>query len=374
MVLSRRRWVCGALLTLAAGFGDPVDAAIPAPGRIAPTGGMGAPRAAHTATGLPGGGVLIAGGCVADSCEMGEASATAERYDPATGEFAPAGWMADQRSGHAAAALPDGSVLFLGGWTASGVTAAAERYDPKTGAFAPAAAMAMPRGGFTATPLADGSLLVAGGFDGRDILASAERYDPATGRFAATGPMAVPRGAHTATALADGRVLVAGGNDGAGGIHAGAEIYDPATGAFSSTGDMTIPRHKHAAAPLPDGRALILGGSDARDGRGQYATAEVFDPATGCFSPTGAMAARRFKLPDAVVALPNGGILVAGGGARVEVYDASTGTFAPGAGDLGTGRAFATATLLGDGRVLVAGGYDGGLRVTAGAWVYDPAA
>jgi hypothetical protein len=135
---------------------------------------------------------------------------------------------------------------------------------------------------------------------------------------------------------------------------------------------MTIIRHKHAATALSNGHVLITGGSDARDGRGQYATAEVYDPASGAFASANSMNAARFKLPHAVVLLRTGEALVAGGDALVEVYNPTTRAFRTGEGSVGTALAFATATLLPNGHVLIAGGYDQRIQPTAGAWVYRP--
>jgi hypothetical protein len=84
------------------------------------------------------------------------------------------------------------------------------------------------------------------------------------------------------------------------------------------------------------------------------------------------MNAERFKLQHAVVLLRTGEVLVAGGDARVEVYNPATNAFSTSEGSVGTALAFATATLLPNGRVLIAGGYDQRIQPTAGAWVYSP--
>jgi len=359
-----------ALVALPIG-GAPGLAAGPS-GWIVATGTMSVARAAHTATALPDGRVLIAGGCTLDGCELGDDGATAELYDPATGFFAGAGSLTTARVGHTATSLPDGRVLIAGGWDRDGVVAGTEVYDPATSTFAPGPTMGSRRGGFTATPLPDGRVLVVGGFDGSRRLATAELYDPRSAAFAPTGDVGTPRSEHAAATLADGRVLVVGGSRGDDDVLASAEVYDPATRTFSPTGEMTVVRRKHAAVPLADGRVLVVGGSDARDGAGQYASAEVFDPATGAFSATTPMSAARFKLPDAVTPLPTGEVLVAGGGDRAEVFDPATEDFRITAGDLGADRAFATATLLPDGGVLIAGGYDPTISPTAGAWLFRP--
>lgn len=353
--------------TGAAGWG-PAEA----PGRVEPTGSMAVPRAVHTATLLPTGRVLVAGGCATTGCDVDDRSATAELYDPASGAFGPTGSMATRRDGQTATLLPNGRVVLAGGWGRGGVLASAELFDPATGTFTPTGSMTGPRGGATATLLADGRVLVAGGEDDQRPLATAELYDPRTGSFAPTGHLTTPRMAHAAAPLPDGRVLIAGGSVAPGVILATAEIYDPATGTFTPTGAMAVPRHKLAAATLVDGRVLVVGGSDDRDAGGRYATVEVFDLRRGSFAAAGSMATQRYKLTDAVVRLPSGRVLVAGDGAQAEVFEPAADAFHPTAGGVDTGRRFATATVLPNGDALIVGGYDARIDVTARAWVFRP--
>ena len=341
-------------------------------GRVHPAATMTVPRASHSATLLADGEVLIAGGCTLDSCELGADGATAELYDPAADAFAPTGRMRSPRVGHAATRLPGGEVLIAGGWGLDGVLSSAELYDPERGAFAPAGDMTARRAASTATALPDGRVLISGGFDGGRDLAGAEIYDPRTGTFTPTGAMGTPRSAHVSALLADGRVLVAGGRSGEGRVLGSAEVYDPVAKSFTPVGDMAVVRHKHAAASLPDGRVLIVGGSDARDSAGRHRSAETYDPVSGRFTPVADMHAERFKLPDAVAVLGSGEVLVAGGGDRAEVFDPHTDAFRQVAGDLGGEWSFATVTALPDGRALVAGGYDAGIRLTAATGLYDP--
>jgi len=347
------------------------------PGQVTPTGNLSVRRFSQSATLLPNGKVLIAGGMERN----GKYDASAELYDPRTGKFTAAGNMSSAREGHAAILLRDGKVLIAGGASGpSGNVATAELYDSATGKFHATGNMAGPRAHAAAVLLNDGKVLLIGG-DGAhedERLRSAELYDPATGRFTATGSMHVPREMHTAVLLKDGRVLVMGGSS-AGSypnsrIEASAEIYDPATGRFSMTGSMSVPRHKLAAALLPDGKVLVVGGSDNRDSRGQYASAELFDPASGRFTSDGEMSFRRYKLIQAAVQLPDGRVLIAGGAERPEIYDPATKSFRPVNGTVGEGRYFSTATLLSDGRVLIAGGYgdDAMAGAVPSAWLYQP--
>src|SRR5690348_10719431 len=101
-------------------------------GSVTSTGKMSTPRAGHTATLLPNGKVLIAGGMERN----GVFFATAELYDPTTSKFIPTGSMSTKRVGQKAVLLQNGRVLILGGSNhEDGQLASAELYDPATGAF-----------------------------------------------------------------------------------------------------------------------------------------------------------------------------------------------------------------------------------------------
>jgi hypothetical protein len=244
------------------------------------------------------------------------------------------------------------------------------------GLVAAAGSMLAARAAHTSTLLPDGRVLIAGGLGhGLSRLASAEVYDPVSGTFRQTGDLTVPRISHIATLLLDGRVLMTGGWPLTRGedVLRSAEVYDPVTGTFAAVGEMVVGRHKHAAALLPGGQVLLVGGSDARDGGGKHTSAELFDPASGTFKPTGGMSAGRFKIPHALVLLQNGRALIAGGDATVEVYDPGTAAFVTAAGEIDRPRQFASATLLRDARVLITGGYDENAGPsTSGAWLYSP--
>jgi len=344
---------------------------------VKPAGKLLVRRFSQTATLLPGGKVLITGGMERN----GKYDASAEIYDPRNSTFVTAGNMSTARSCHTATLLPNGTVLMAGGSAdADEHLSTAELYDPSTGTFRRTGNMSGPRCGATAVLLKSGKVLIAGGDGAHEDqrLSSAELYDPATGLFTSTGTMHVPRTMHTAVLLKDGRVLVIGGSS-AGSypnshIEASAEIYDPPTGRFTLTGSMHSSRYKLAAVLLEDGRVLVVGGSDNRDWRGQYASAEVYDPAAGSFNGIADMSFKRFKLMHAAVRLPDGRVLIAGGAERPEIYNPATKTFRPVKGTVGEGRYFSTATVLNDGRVLITGGYgdDPMAGAVANVWLYQP--
>jgi hypothetical protein len=282
--------------------------------------------------------------------------------------------VSPSRGYHTATLLGDGRVLIVGGQTIAPGSASyfssAELYNPATGTFSATGPMAETRESDTATLLQDGRVLIVGGQNDQ-VLASAEIYDPTTGKFSSTGSMSAPRENHTATLLTDGRVLVAGGDGGDDQTPlATAETYDPKTGTFSSTGSMTTARKRAGATPLTDGRVLIAGGEDAQ--LNAISTGEIYDPKSGTFGPTGSMLTARFSVT--AITLANGRVFVAGADAdsagTSELYDPTKGTFSE------TGRmavqSLDTAVLLHDGRVLVLGGHPPGAQGNGTADLFDP--
>jgi hypothetical protein len=325
-------------------------------------------RSGHTATLLPDGTVLIAGGMRRNQ----DFYRSAELYNPTTGKFQRTGEMSIARVGHAAALLRSGKVLVLGGWVATAGTDSAELYDPASGKFTAIAKMTVRRGRPSATMLANGDVLVAGGedHDAGAALASAEIFQAATLSFRPAGSMHRGRIEHTATLLHDGTVLIVGGKTES--VTASAELYDPRTGKFSETGRLSTARYKHTAGLLPDGRVLIAGGSDDQDWRGKLNSGEIYDPRTRKFAATSLMNDSRFKLPSEAVQVRSGRLLIAGGSREAELFDPATGMFSVVHGEMGDARHFMTETKLKDGSVLLAGGYPNNDQATTQTWTYRP--
>jgi hypothetical protein len=357
---------------------------------------MTTPRALHAAVALHDGRVLICGGT--SDANVGGVLDSAEIYDPIAGTFTPIGTMTAARQGHTATVLPNGQVLIAGGSKNIGFRselASAEVFDPQTGRFRATGAMTMAREAHSATLLRDGRVLIAGGSpNGIATTGSAEVYDPETGSFTAIAPMGVPREAHSATLLKNGKVLIAGG--GRGGMPGGyiaydtAEIFDPARNTFSTvSAHMVVDRVGLAAALLDDGRVLLAGGKSSKIhspfGGGSLFwlapldTAEVFDPESNSFRAAGKMQATHYL--GIATTLNNGMVLVTGGwnaiggtigGQRTaDLFDPALNLFS-GGGELHVARFNQTATLLPGGDVMVAGGLDADGNVTATVEFYAP--
>ncbi|MHB8873293.1 MAG: Kelch repeat-containing protein [Myxococcaceae bacterium] len=181
---------------------------------------------------------------------------------------------------------------------------------------------------------------------------------------------------HTSTALLGGRVLVTGGDptNSWSTVTATTLLYTPSTNAWTAGPPMSSPRLYQGAVRLPDGRVMVFGGANA--GGAAISTAEVFDPLTNLWSPGPAMPGARYLFP--ITVLSDGRVLVTGGfsGSSFStptnsafLFDPVTSTWSTRA-PMGTARAAHAAVLLGDGRVLAAGGY----TTLSSAELYDPVA
>jgi hypothetical protein len=339
------------------------------------------PRAQHTATLLTNGTVLFTGGVMYSGGDpRGTTLASTEIFDPASATFTAGASMGTARRMHSATLLPDGRVLIAGGYLGDYATSTAEVYDPSAGTFASTGSMKLPRGGHSAILLRDGTVLIVGGYGGNfPDVPNAEVYDPATGAFTETGSYRGRGGCDfcaPSVLLANGQVLFDGQYP--------AQLYDPRSGSFTPTGQAL--GDESTAVLLMNGQVLFTGGEDL----GRSNSAELYDPVTGAFAATGSMAWRRVwhtltLLPDGTV-LTTGGetdscgagfCMFAGSVASAEIFDPSSGSFVA-TGSMTEARETHTATLLNDGRVLIAGGVSyGGIGAFFGgastAEIYTPA-
>jgi hypothetical protein len=278
------------------------------------------------------------------------------------------------RSSHTSTLLQSGKVLITGGTGPNGELDSAELYDFLTGQFTAVAHMKHARTRHTATLLDNGKVLIVGGTTAKSDTfpydyEGAELFDLANGKFTLTGP-SFPIFSHTATLLSDGRVLIAGGSNDYNGnsLRIGADLYDPATGTFSAAGSMSIPRSDHTATLLPNGKVLITGGLTKDQMYGQKAakTAELFDPAkgaTGTFDPVSSPM-NESRVAHTATLLSDGRVLIAGGYTKypfvvnksAELYDSNTGIFTPTNASMGIERWGHSAVLLPTGKVLISGG------------------
>ncbi len=346
---------------------------------------MAAQRILHTATVLADGRVLVAGGD-----DKTETLNSAELFDPTTDTWTTAASMITKRRSHTATLLKDGRVLVTGGINRDNnggfALNDAELYDPGLNTWSIAAPMTFRRESHTATALTDGSVLVAGGENHGRLLDNVEVYHPTTNTWTPTTSMSTAHYQHTATSLSNGDVLVVGGIANVGEL-GGAELYDATTNSWSVAGQMVANRWQHTATLLPSGVVLVAGGSMNID-FASVATAELYDPTLGIWSPAAPMSVARKN--HTATLLFDGRILVAGGFdvyvvnivpgeityvyynnvvlSSAESYVAASNSWT-GAGLMANARGQHTATFLGDGRVLVAGG---GFNDLATAEIFDP--
>jgi hypothetical protein len=288
----------------------------------------------------------------------------ADIYDPLSGGISPAaGQMNVNRENHSAITLRDGRVLVAGGYN-DHFLKSAELFNPADGSFSLTGEMTTTRSGASAIALKGGTVLIAGGYNGL-YLRSAETYDASSGRFrSVVNQLIVPRQNAKAVLLNDGAVLLTGGYNGT--FLNSAELYDPTNRRFDLIEDvMTEARHGHTATLLADGRVLLTGGCNNSQVNEIIcdrflASTEVFNPVTKTFTATGSMSTPRFNHTATV--LPDGRILVAGGTngvsplASAEIYDPASGAFSQ-AGNMGAARENHSASALLNGNVLIAGGY-----------------
>lgn len=282
----------------------------------------------------------------------------------AQGPWSAAADMVQPHQAATATVLRTGRVLVVGSF--SRLDTGAELYDPTANSWSPTATMLVPRALATATLLPSGKVLIAGGIaaDTGHSTARTELYDPIANAWSPGAEMAVARSSHAATLLLNGKVLVAGGQNPAGYI-ATAELYDPANDRWSMAGRMDAGYAGPHVALLQNGRVLLAGGETFGDGR-----AELYDPSTNGWSNAGTAG----RVAQTATRLTDGRVLVTGLGGEADLYDPATNQWSAAARMLGD-RDSPSASLLADGRVLVAGGTTtsvGRQLWLSSAELYDP--
>ena len=284
------------------------------------------------------------------------------------------------RAAHTATLLPNGEVLVAGGQDASGAAlASAELYSPTTGTWSLTGTMATARKSHTATLLANGEVLVVGGIGNSNpqapCLATAELYNPSTGRWTPMGNLTTARFLHGATLLQNGHVLVAGGDicwgySGGSSPGTNAEIYDPSKGTWTVTGSLNYPRAGAQLILLQNGEALVAAGSNSGGAQG---TAELFS--NGRWNLTANLYFCCYHNRDNAALLTNGDVVIYGANLpsyASEFYDPSTNvwerTFGQNYGNL----RFGPLAPLANGKVLLGGGAPKYGKVSSASMLYDP--
>ena len=270
---------------LAGGMGTgsdwrPADLVDERSGAVTPAGALSVARQDHAAVLLANGAVLVTGGVAAGEGELYGISRSAELWEPATQRFRRlARTMSIQRAAHSATLLPDGRVLIAGGYTAGAAWVFAELFDPATETFTPLPGAWPQRAHHVALAAPDGRVLLLGGEaqppGAVDPLPRADvlRYDPSTARLDALPSLRAPRTFARGAMLPSGQALLFGGQQGAGPV-AGAELYDPATGGRALAA-LDTPRQLHTVTRLASGRVAVIGG-ERQDGS-PIATIQVYE-------------------------------------------------------------------------------------------------
>lgn len=305
----------------------------------------------------------------------GSQSATSSPTSIVVITWRPTGSMSLARSEFGYARLPDGKVLVAGGATSTGWTGHSELYDPATGAWTPTGAMQTPRidpgADFQLPVLPDGRVLYAGGYPSVAATTSVEIFNPQTGAWAAAAPMSQGRSGYAWSVLPDGRLLVAGGSLNSGGTAATAtvEIYDPQSNTWTAGPSMATARYNGAFVTLQDGRLMVISGWTSASAP---STAEIYNPQTNSWSTVTTPFGRYASVAQL---LSDGRVLVASGAnssaahAEAWLYDPQANTWASTA-TMSAPRAWASIASRGDGSPLVVSGNDAS-SVLASVTRYD---
>ena len=329
-------------------------------------------RSNHTATTLADGQVLVTGGWGVPAYNPGNIPAqvlnVAEIYNPATGTWTLTGSLKTAREYHTATLLPNGKVLVAGGDNGSIYLASVELYDPVSRTWSEVGSLITPRAEHTASPLANGTILMAGGRNGQYINVAmsydnAEVFDPQVFQSKPVPNLTTPRVHHTA--VHGGQVvIVMGGYDDFGNLLSSFEAYDGDLGVWVPQGasdpqcTRTHAYHTGTLMPSNNGSIMWAGGNDGVDDRSTENLMITDWYIDSKFLYDG-------RRGHSATLLRNGKVMVAGGWNKAtsdylfttEVYDPQSKTWNYG-NFLSTPRACHTATLLANGEILLVGGFN----------------
>jgi N-acetylneuraminic acid mutarotase len=261
------------------------------------------------------------------------------------------------RAGHTATLLPDGNVLVVGGRYYDGllkITNSCELYHPESGNWTLADTMSTEKWNHTSILMNNGQVLTVGGASYQGSINTCEIYDPGLDLWFTTDTLNEARENHTATLLNDGRILVAGGyfeHMAGEWTLASCEIYDLTNGEWQLTAPMNHARGNHGAVLLPDGRVLVIGGGLIFGVPER--SAEIFDPATETWEVVDSLHFDRTDL--STILLSDGRVLVIGGVDTCEIFDPTTNSFSISGPTLVPRQFGHKAVLRNDGMVLLTG-------------------
>jgi hypothetical protein len=344
---------------------------------------MSSPRSYATANLLFTGQVLVAGGLEFSPFQSQQ---TTDLYIPNTNTFSASPPLMNVPRAHAASAqLDNGQILIAGGVNIepSTNTNTIDVFNPLTNTFAaPMPVMSTNRDRLTVTLLAGGNALIGGGFVTVNSTNSTDLYETTPNSFATSPVMNFARRDASATLLPSGEVLIAGGHSVLGTAVATTELYDPISVTFApaaATARMNVARAYAASTLLPNGKLLIVGGSNSTTSNSItfLKSTELYDSATNTFAPAAATPVMNSARQGAsATLLPNGKVLIAGGYngkylATTEIYDPTSNTVTAGP-NMNNAREWHTATLLPNGKVLLAGGHGSSGAPIATTELYTP--
>jgi hypothetical protein len=317
---------------------------------------------------LADGRVLLAGGFYRN----GKPSPAAQLYDPATDSWTRLPDMPDPRLSQTATLLPDGRVLVAGGTDGDRDFASVLLFDPRMGAWQAGPAMRTGRESASAALLGDGRVLVVGGFNRSTAgeqpgpVASAEMYDPARSAWVPAASPPSPGGGGRLLTLPDGSALFVGGFGESGAV-AATYAYDARKDSWSRTGDLPLPMLAAAFGRVDAEHELVVGNALGPSNAGAAAVysartrrwAAVTPPPASSAFPLGFARVSRGRLLLVEVMTTSGRANIGGA-----IFDPKLGTWSAidAYTESGNPGGFSMAALHG-GRALV---------VTQAAHVFDP--